>query len=116
MARFGSLLAVLALAACGPLGPISSGKLAGELVSAPVVDWSFTDAISTIEMFLQVPMEIANPNHLASRLQEFQMLRMIEENEATRETKPRLEMRITDVGTRLPTLFLQNLGPPGYLG
>lgn len=50
MARFGSLLAVLALAACGPLGPISGGKLAGELVSAPVVDWSFTDAISTIEI------------------------------------------------------------------
>ena len=50
MARLGSLLAILALAACGPLGPIPGGKLAGELVSAPVVDWSFTDAISNIEI------------------------------------------------------------------
>ena len=50
MARFGSLLVVLALAACGPLGPIPGGKLAGELVSEPVVDWSFTDALETIEI------------------------------------------------------------------
>jgi deazaflavin-dependent oxidoreductase (nitroreductase family) len=45
-------LLVLGLAfaalACGPMGPISGGKLDGELVSGPVADWSFTEHAETV--------------------------------------------------------------------
>jgi hypothetical protein len=42
-------LAVLALA-CGPLGPIPGGRLSGEVVSAPVDDWSFAGALEKIQL------------------------------------------------------------------
>ncbi len=48
--RLASLLALSALAACGPLGPLAGGRLTGEVVSDPVTDWSFTDALATVEV------------------------------------------------------------------
>ena len=42
--------AVLALAACGPVGPIPGGKLEGEVVAEPVDDWSFTNPHETIQL------------------------------------------------------------------
>lgn len=44
------LLSVLASFACGPVGPISGGALRGEVQTAPVGDWSFTDANHTIQL------------------------------------------------------------------
>ena len=47
-------LALAALAglafACGPLGWIPGGRLSGELVTAPVDDWSFASALETIQL------------------------------------------------------------------
>jgi deazaflavin-dependent oxidoreductase (nitroreductase family) len=40
----------LATLACGPMGPIAGGKLDGELVTAPVSDWSFSDASDTVAL------------------------------------------------------------------
>lgn len=45
-----SLILALVLAACGPLGPLSGGRLSGEVHTAPVGDWSFSDAVATIQL------------------------------------------------------------------
>jgi hypothetical protein len=45
----GIALAALALA-CGPMGPLSGGKLDGERVTTPVGDWSFSDASDTVAL------------------------------------------------------------------
>ncbi|MGH0035288.1 MAG: hypothetical protein ACQGVK_09700 [Myxococcota bacterium] len=38
------------LLGCGPIGPIPGGALGGEVVSAPVDDWSFTADIETAQL------------------------------------------------------------------
>lgn len=35
--------------ACGPLGPLAGGQLSGQVEAAPV-DWSFTDAVDTVQL------------------------------------------------------------------
>jgi len=37
-------------AGCGPIGPIPGGALGGEVVEAPVSDWSFTNAVETVQL------------------------------------------------------------------
>jgi hypothetical protein len=49
-ARCLALVALLGAMACGPLGWISGGKLNGELVTAPVSDWSFSDAEQKVQL------------------------------------------------------------------
>jgi len=41
---------MLAVTACGPVGPIPSGTLSGDLVDAPVADWSFTDEVKNVQV------------------------------------------------------------------
>ena len=41
---------VLALAGCGPLGPLSGGALRGPVHAPPVVDWSFVATESTCQL------------------------------------------------------------------
>jgi hypothetical protein len=48
--RLAVACAVLAAAACGPVGPIPGGKLEGEIVAEPVEDWSFTNPHDTIAL------------------------------------------------------------------
>ena len=38
------------LAACEPIGPIPGGKLAGELVTTPVDDWSFSNSEENLQL------------------------------------------------------------------
>jgi hypothetical protein len=49
-ARLVACLAILAGVACEPWGPIPGGRLDGPEVAAPVSDWSFSDAESTIQL------------------------------------------------------------------
>lgn len=44
------LALALATLACGPMGPVAGGRLDGELVTAPVGDWSFSDAADTVAL------------------------------------------------------------------
>ena len=44
------LIPMLALLACGSIGPIPGGELKGDLVTAPPEDWSFLDEEHTIEL------------------------------------------------------------------
>lgn len=47
------LLTLALVAGCSfiePLGPFAGGRLAGEVVSEPVADWSFTDDVRTIKL------------------------------------------------------------------
>ncbi len=44
----GALLA--ALAACEPIGPLPGGQLSGELVTAPVDDWGFSNSEKTLQL------------------------------------------------------------------
>ena len=44
-----AVLLCLALG-CGPLGPLSGGRLAGALQTAPVTDWSFTESLETVQL------------------------------------------------------------------
>jgi len=44
-----ALFAFLTLA-CGPHGPLPGGRLDGEIVTAPVDDWSFASALETISV------------------------------------------------------------------
>jgi len=39
-----------ALLACEPMGPIPGGRLSGEVVAAPVDDWSFASAAETLQL------------------------------------------------------------------
>ena len=49
--RFLAAAAAFVLAACGgPLGMIHGGRLDGTLVTEPVTDWSFTDAVQKIQI------------------------------------------------------------------
>ena len=49
MSRLGIAL-MLALAGCGPLGPLSGGALRGPVHAQPVVDWSFTADVETVQL------------------------------------------------------------------
>ncbi len=52
-ALIGLTLCALLGGACGPQGPLGilpGGPLAGEVVEAPVADWSFTDAHLTVAL------------------------------------------------------------------
>jgi hypothetical protein len=42
-------LAALALA-CGPIGPMPGGRLSGEAEAQVPSDWSFTDAVDTVQL------------------------------------------------------------------
>lgn len=42
--------AMLGLAGCGPVGPLSGGRLSGELRQEPVSDWSFSDAHENVQL------------------------------------------------------------------
>ncbi len=44
------LALLLALPACGPIGPVPGGRLSGEVVLDPVDDWSFSDAHPLIQV------------------------------------------------------------------
>ena len=44
------LCVLLALAGCGPLGPLSGGKLGGPVHTQPVADWAFVDAEQTCQL------------------------------------------------------------------
>jgi hypothetical protein len=44
------LAAALVAVGCGPTSLIHGGQLDGEAVAAPVEDWSFTDAVRTIQV------------------------------------------------------------------
>jgi hypothetical protein len=46
----GAVTLAFAVLACGPIGPISGGKLDGQLVTTPVADWSFSDASKTVAL------------------------------------------------------------------
>lgn len=54
MTRSLALVSLVTLAsiglACGPFGPIPGGRLSGEVVSAPVEDWSFASGVETIQL------------------------------------------------------------------
>jgi len=44
------LCVLLALAGCGPLGPLAGGSLRGTLHTKPVGDWEFVDAEQTCQL------------------------------------------------------------------
>jgi len=48
--RAALLAALLALAACGPLGPIPGGRLSGEVGPANNSDWSFASDVETAQL------------------------------------------------------------------
>ncbi|HXX49366.1 MAG TPA: hypothetical protein VEN47_14135 [Myxococcota bacterium] len=50
MSRLILLAAALFAAGCGPTYVFHGGRLGGEEVAAPVDDWSFTDAVHTIQV------------------------------------------------------------------
>jgi hypothetical protein len=46
----GLVFAVLASSACEPMGPLAGGRLAGELQTTEVADWSFAHGHDTIQL------------------------------------------------------------------
>ena len=41
---------IVLLTACGPFGPVPGNQIGGQLTSAPMDGWSFSDAFWTIEL------------------------------------------------------------------
>lgn len=48
--RGSSLVLLLALAGCGPLGPLSGGALRGPVHEGAVHDWSFAAGVETVQL------------------------------------------------------------------
>ena len=44
------LFLIVLLTACGPFGPVPGNQIGGQLTSAPMDGWSFSDAFWTVEL------------------------------------------------------------------